>query len=112
MLNAAALRTLIAVEQRTPGAHDAAGQPIDTWQPVAGSPLWADVRHLSGKEAVAAGIEASTVAASIRVRYRTDIAAGMRVRIGASLYNIQAVLPDLARREYLDLPCTLGGNDG
>ena len=41
--------------------------------------------------------------ASIRIRFRSDITAGMRVLIGLAVYQIEAVMPDLARREFVDL---------
>ena len=66
---------------------DEAGQPIPGW------------------EAIKAGAPVSTIQASIRVRYRAGITAGMRVTHGGTIYNITAVLPDVARREFLDLIC-------
>jgi SPP1 family predicted phage head-tail adaptor len=44
------------------------------------------------------------VRASIRIRYRTDITAAMRVTDGSTVYQVKAVLPD-SGRQYLDLVC-------
>lgn len=82
---------------------DEAGQPIPGWSAVAN--VWADIRMKSGLEAIKAGAPVSTIQASIRVRYRAGITAGMRVTHGGTIYNITAVLPDVARREFLDLIC-------
>ena len=97
------LTTRIAIERRT-SAQDEWQQPIpDAWAPVA--MLWGNVRHLSGSEAIKADAVTSTVRASIRIRWRTGIDAGMRVKVGAAVYEIKAVLPEMARREHVDLVC-------
>lgn len=64
--------------------------------------IWADVRHLSGTESIKAMAETSTVRASCRVRYRTDVTAGHRVVFEDKIYDIEAVLPD-AKRQFVDL---------
>jgi SPP1 family predicted phage head-tail adaptor len=86
-----------------PTAQDTDGQPTGGWVTVA--TVWADIRHQSGLEAVKAGAVASTVKASIRIRYRTGILSGMRLLHGATAYNILAVLPDLAGKQHVDLVC-------
>ena len=80
---------------------DALGQPIPGWTDVA--LVWASIRHLSGVEAIKADAVTSTVKASIRIRYRTGLNAGMRVVHGAQVYSIEAVLPDAGGREFVDL---------
>lgn len=103
-LSAGQLNTRISIEKRGE-VRDAWGQPIPgAWLPVAS--VWANVRHLSGSEAIKADAVTSTVRASIRIRYREDLDAGMRVLIGAAVYEIAAVLPDLVRREHVDLVCS------
>lgn len=62
-------------------------------------------RHTSGLEAIKGGAEASISKASIRVRYRRDLHAGMRATHDGVVYGIQAILPDVSRREYMDLVC-------
>ena len=80
---------------------DALGQPIPGWTDVA--MVWASIRHLSGVEAIKADATVSTVKASIRIRWRTGLDAGMRVVHGLRVYSIEAVLPDVGGREYVDL---------
>ena len=102
-LHASAFSKRITIERRT-SAQDAWGQPIpDAWTPVAS--LWANVRHMGGAEAIRADAVTSSVRASIRIRWRTGIDAGMRVKVGAAVYEIKAVLPEMARREHVDLVC-------
>jgi len=80
---------------------DEIGQPIPGWTDVA--TLWGDIRMKSGLEAIKAGAPVSVVQASIRVRYRAGITAGMRIVHNLQAYNIVAVMPDVGGREYVDL---------
>ena len=82
---------------------DELGQPIPGWTDVA--TVWGDVRLRSGLEAIKAGASVSVVQASIRVRYRAGITAGMRVVHNLQAFNIVAVMPDVGGREYVDLVC-------
>ena len=82
---------------------DALGQPVPGWTDVA--TVWADIRMKSGLEAIKAGASVSVVQASIRVRYRAGITAGMRVVHNLTAYNITAVQPDVGGREFVDLVC-------
>ncbi len=80
---------------------DELGQPIPGWTDVA--TVWADIRMKSGLEAIKAGAPVSVVQASIRVRYRAGITAGMRLTHNLQAFNIVAVMPDVGGREYVDL---------
>ena len=89
---------------QAPGtAQDELGQPIPGWTDVA--TVWGDVRLRSGLESVKAGAPVSVVQASIRVRYRAGITAGMRVVHNLQAFNIVAVMPDVGGREYVALVC-------
>lgn len=101
-MRAARLRSRVTVQQRGTGS-DAWGKPSDTWTDVC--TIWADARHVSGQEAAKAGSEVSRARASVRIRWRTDITAAMRILLAGVPYDIQAVLPDLRRREFVDLVC-------
>lgn len=99
-LRAGKLRDKVVIQQKT-GGTDAWGAPLpEAWEDYA--TIWANVRHLSGTESIKAGADVSVVRASFRIRWRTDITAGMRVMVGAAVYDIEAVLPG-QRREYVDL---------
>ena len=82
---------------------DALGQPVPGWTDVA--TVWGDIRMKSGLESIKAGASVSVVQASIRVRYRAGITAGMRVVHNLTAYNITAVQPDVGGREFVDLVC-------
>lgn len=92
------------VTLQAPGTtQDELGQPIPGWTDVA--TLWADIRMKSGLESIKAGAPVSVAQASIRVRYRAGITAGMRVVHNLVAYEIRAVMPDVGGREYVDLAC-------
>lgn len=79
------------------------GQPIAHW--IEHAKLWADVAMQSGVGAIKADGDVSIVKASVRVRFRTDIVAGMRLVMHGIVFEVKAVLPDVKRRDYLDLVC-------
>lgn len=87
---------------QAPGTtQDELGQPIPGWTDVA--TVWADIRMKSGLESIKAGAPVSVVQASIRVRYRAGITAGMRIVHNLVAYQITAVMPDVGGREFVDL---------
>ena len=76
---------------------DAWGQPLEGWVDVAR--LWANVRFLSGVEAIKSGAETATATASVRIRKR-DVTTAHRLLIAGKPYDITAVLPAL---DHIDL---------
>lgn len=102
MLLSGDLSTRITIQERT-SSTDALGQPVETWSELIS--CWADVRHVSGAEAIKGGADMSTVKASMRIRWRVGITPAMRVLIGSVVYGIVAVLPDMRHREHVDLVC-------
>lgn len=100
-MQAGSLNTRAAIQKRTGGVDDW-GTPLpEGWAPHAF--VWANVRHLNGSETIRAGAVISEGQASIRIRFREDVDAGMRVVVDARTYSIAAVLPDLVGREHVDL---------
>lgn len=91
------------VVQQPGTAQDELGQPIPGWTDVA--TVWGDIRMKSGLESIKAGAPVSVVAASIRIRYRAGVNAGMRVMHNLVAYEIKAVMPDVSGRVFLDLAC-------
>lgn len=86
-------------------SKDALGQPLVGYTEL--RKAWADIRNMGGLEAIKAGAVASTVKASIRLRWCSDLNSGMRVVFGASTYNVLAVLPDLIGKRWVDLACEI-----
>lgn len=107
-LNAGQLNRRVTIRQRS-ATQDAAGQPVETWTDLA--TVWAWIKAPAGvaaAERLAANRDTSTVTYSMRIRYRTDVTAGMRAAEGADLFDIQQVIIDRAGREFTDLVCTVG----
>lgn len=101
-MRAGDLNTRITIESFTPG---------DGWSDPGGwaeyVTLWANVRHLRGSEAIRSDKETTEVQASIRVRWRSDLNAGMRAVVAGKTYDVKAVLPDLVGRQHVDLVAVL-----
>ncbi len=101
MLSAGKLNRRVILRQRVAG-HDAAGQPSASWSDLAS--VWANISVLSGAQAIKADAEISTVRASIRIRLRDDVTAGMIVVDGSTTYDIRAVVKNAAEA-FADLLC-------
>lgn len=103
-MQAGSLKDRITIQRHTQerGAFGAPKPGATAW--VEFAKVWADVKHPSGLGAIKADAEVSIVRASIRIRCRAGIEAGMRVLFGVAVYDIEAVLPGRTR-EYLDLAC-------
>ncbi|SAK50678.1 phage head-tail adaptor [Caballeronia pedi] len=100
MLKAGSLDRTVRIERQ---AEAKPGEMDIRWETVATVP--ANIRMLSGKEVLAADSNISLGTASIRIRFRRDVKAGMHVVHGDAGFRIKAVQPDYAGREYVDLIC-------
>ena len=97
--------------QKNEQVLDAYGEPVSAvWTEVA--KVWANVRILSGLQTIKSDVDVSVIKASIRIRYRAGITADMRAVYKDQVFDIRAVLPDVHDREYLDLVCESGQNQG
>lgn len=109
-MQAGKLRDYVTLQQAGE-VQDSAGQMIPGWTQVA--MIWAEIRYLSGLQAVRAGASVSVEKVSIRIRHRPGVVASMRVvDIGGVIYSIDAVLPNKQSRAFMDLVCTQGANNG
>lgn len=92
---------------------DEAGQVIKDW--IDRVTVWANVKSQTGMGVVTGdqgGVEASVTRYSFRIRHRQGIDASMRVLMGGVTYDITSVQMDEDRREWTDLVCNRGANDG
>ncbi|MBN3758162.1 phage head closure protein [Paraburkholderia azotifigens] len=102
-MRAGDLNRRVRIEARA-GRRDArTGQPSDVWKELV--TVWGNVRMIKGKESLLAAAEISRAAASIRIRYRTDVEAGMRAVVDGVTFRVEAVLPNVSTRDYTDLVC-------
>jgi SPP1 family predicted phage head-tail adaptor len=79
-------RLTLEAPSRTP---DGAGGVIETWTSL--GDVWAAIVNVSGREAAAARIT-GTVTHEIWLRPHTGIATNQRLRLGARIFHIHAVL--------------------
>ncbi|WP_074025201.1 phage head closure protein [Xenorhabdus eapokensis] len=81
------------------------GQRMQEWQDVA--TVWAEVKHISGRELLASGAELPETTVRVWLRYRSDVTSAFRMVFRGQIYDIQAVIPD-PKRTQLELLCKQG----
>lgn len=94
------LNKRITIQQQSL-TYDDAGQQVESWSTFAS--VWADIKFKSGKETIKADALASTVMASIRIRYKQGVNAGMRVQYKDEQYEILSIMPHVNENRYVDL---------
>ena len=78
------------------------GEMNATWSD--STKLWASIEPLSGRDFIAAQSGQSKVNARFKIRYRSDVNYTMRILDDATVYKIEAVLPDKKNgKEYLTI---------
>ena len=110
-MDAGKLNRRILIQRRQTG-EDEAGQPLLGWEDVAS--VWANVLGQTGLGTIktSGDVTAAIKAYSFRIRFREGIDEGMRVLYGAAPFDVKQVRMDYAGREWTDLVCEAGGNDG
>lgn len=101
-MGAGNLRHRIELQQQS-SAKDEFGQVVPgDWTVVAR--VWAHVVHMSGVESIKSGADTSVTRASVRIRHRDGINAGLRLIHDGRAYDIKSVAPD-ERLAFIDLVC-------
>jgi len=105
MSGAGALRNRVVIQQRQEGAatQDLTGATTPVWADLA--TVWAEIKAAGGREALLAQQVNASVSTTVRIRYRPDVVASMRVVFGARVFDVEAVLDQDGRRRYLTLLC-------
>ena len=95
-------------------ARDAANQIIPTWMTT--MQRWGEYRGDSGRSAIRAqegGIALNVNRVSWRINYTPiGITEAMRVNAKGVLYDIRGIRHDEQGKDYTDLICEQGGNNG
>lgn len=87
------------VLERPERVGDGGGGADETWVEIA--ELWAAVKPMTGAERTEAEAISGRVSHEIWLRFRDDVAAELRFRIGTRLFDIRAVLDVDERRRFL-----------
>ncbi|EJO28167.1 phage head closure protein [Achromobacter marplatensis] len=106
MLRAGSLNRRVVIERPEVLRNPSGQGRVVGWERVA--TVWANIRVANGKEHIASGAEMSPLQASFRIRWLKGITTEMRLTYAGIAYEIEAVLPDLAGHEYVDLVATAG----
>lgn len=99
------LRHRAAIEAKTL-TPDGGGGFSEAWETFA--LVWAGLEPVSGGERFGPGRLEARVSHRIRIRRLDGVDAGQRVRIGARLFAIRAVLDEGAQAQFLTLLCEEG----
>ncbi|MBC8638271.1 phage head closure protein [Caballeronia sp. EK] len=111
-LAAGPLRHQVQLQSPVVQIDDVSGEPVITdWQDE-GKPVWAAIESLSGREWLLSAEFRAGVTTRIRMRWREDVSAQWRVihtrKTGATIYNIDAVLPRFEGMSEMHLMCSSG----
>jgi SPP1 family predicted phage head-tail adaptor len=83
---------------------DEGGGGEEAWGDASG-PLWAEIRPLTGTEAIRAMQSEATLTHTVRLRYRPGVTTRMRLRYGARHFDIRHVIDVQERHIELQLLC-------
>ncbi|MEO0618818.1 MAG: phage head closure protein [Pseudomonadota bacterium] len=96
------LRHRLTLEMRNVESDDAGGE-IVTW--IGGATVWGEVTPLSGVEFLRQDRLASTLTHRVRLRYRDDVSAAVRLRLGGRIFEILSVRDVEERHRWLECLC-------
>lgn len=108
LLQTGKMRDRIRIQSPAPdGSFDGAGS--DNWSTVA--EVWAEVQDMlpSRGERLADGINVATRPARVRIRYREDIKANMRVLVGRT---VGGTWQTLRTAQIITVPAAIGFREG
>jgi len=86
------LKKVISIQEQKTVSDGMGGETVTWVDHITGTattaPIWAAIWPVSAKQQIEGMQEQGTITHRIRIRYRTGIDAGMRVRYGAKIFNI------------------------
>jgi len=107
-MQAGTLNKRIKISQLVTGspATDEFGAPNTSWEEL--DTVWAAVEPISGREFWAQQQVQSEITAKIRIRYRDDVAVGMKTEYNNKTYMIKNIIDYQEGHKELLLMCTEG----
>ena len=108
MTQAGSLNKRIKISQLVTGspAKDEFGAPNTSWEEL--DTVWCAIEPLSGREFWAQQQVQSEITARIRIRYRSDISAGMKGEYNGKTYIIKNIIDYQESHRELWLMCSEG----
>ncbi|MFS6936252.1 phage head closure protein [Klebsiella oxytoca] len=109
-MQAGRLRHRVTIQNFTT-SRTPSGQPVEKWED--GKTIWAEVKGISGRELLAAGVEHADATIRVWVRFRSDISATSRLKVrtgpfkGAVLNVTGPPVPDI-KGTRLEILCKQG----
>ena len=104
-IQVANMDTRVRFESKSVTQDPTYGTDVVTWVPAA--TVWAEVLDVlparAQAEQVRNGVQVATLRSRLRMRYRTDIDATMRVLIGGVVHQIVGGPAEIGRKEYMEL---------
>jgi len=98
-----ALRNRLVFERRIE-SEDGAGGFSESWETAFS--VWGSLEAVGGRERVVGDQIQAQTAYRIRIRFRTDVAADQRIRVGPKILGIDWLGDPDSRRYWLDLGCS------
>ena len=92
----------VSIEQQQIARNASYGSEVVTWALLA--TVWALVMEKAAAETVGLNERVLSRQITVRIRYRSDVTAKMRVNHGGRLLNIMGTV-EVGRKDYLDLAC-------
>jgi len=96
------LKNRVTLQKLTKSQNDY-GEYVQTWQDVA--TVWASIEPLRGREYLEASAKNAEITHRIRIRYRDNLDAGMRIKFGSRTFNIESVIDVLEKHKEIELMC-------
>jgi len=88
-MRAGSLRKRVELQSQAT-TKDAIGGSVGAWSTV--STVWAGIRPLRGQERFSNNKESAEVSHEIKIRYYAGLTTAHRIKYGARLFDIQAIL--------------------
>jgi SPP1 family predicted phage head-tail adaptor len=102
------LHQRLAIEAPAPQADGYGGQGDPWTSPITLARVWGRVEPLRGRERLH-GLQLEVqVTHRVTIRHRDDVTARHRLRLGARVFNVRAVIDVEERHRFLELLCEEG----
>jgi SPP1 family predicted phage head-tail adaptor len=82
------------------------GETTKSWSTLTGTPVYAEIRPVSGRELIRADKVQGEVSHIITIRHLSTVTNRMQATDGTRTFQILAVIPDRTNKKMMQLLCT------